>query len=59
VVAGIAVPAVGVAAAAGLLLYFVGAVGTVVRSRWYSHLPFPALFLLLAGGCLALRLALG
>ncbi|MPZ85472.1 MAG: DoxX family protein [Actinophytocola sp.] len=55
--AGIAAPAIGVAAAAGLLLNFVGAVVTVARARWYSHLPYPSLFLLMAAGALALRLA--
>jgi DoxX-like protein len=55
--AGLAIPALGVAAAAGLFLYFVGAVVAVGRSRWYSHLPAPTLFLLLAAGSLLLRLA--
>jgi len=54
---GIALPVVGVAASAGLLLYFAGAVVTVVRSRWYSHIPAPGLFLLLAAAALAVRLA--
>jgi hypothetical protein len=53
---GIAVPAVGVAAAAGLVVYFVGAVGTVLRARWYGHF-YAALWLLLAAASLALRLA--
>ena len=43
-------PAVGVAAAAGLVAYFVGAFVTVVRARWFSHLVFPGAFLLLAAG---------
>jgi hypothetical protein len=53
---GLAVPAIGVAAAAALVLFFAGAVVTVARARWYSHLPFPGLFLLLAAGTLALQL---
>jgi DoxX-like protein len=57
--AGIAVPLLGAAAALGLVLYFVLAVITVVRSRWYSHIPFPAAFLLLAVGALVVRLAEG
>ena len=44
-VAGIWVPVAGVAAAAGLVLYFTGAVLTVVRARAYAHLPFPVLYL--------------
>lgn len=55
--AGIAVPAVGIAAAGGLIAFFVGAVITVVRARCYDHLPRPGTFLLLAVGALALRLA--
>jgi hypothetical protein len=57
--AGIAVPLLGTAAALGLVLYFVGAVITVVCSRWYSHIPLPAAFLLLAVGALVVRLAEG
>ena len=43
--AGLAVPAVGVAAAAGLVVYFTGAVITIVRAGTYSHIPFPLLYL--------------
>lgn len=53
---GIAVPALGVAAATGLVVYFLGAVVTVVRARWYAHV-YPLPFLLLAAGSLVLRLA--
>jgi hypothetical protein len=38
-------------------LYFVGALGTVVRSHWYTHIPFPGVYLALAVGALVLRLA--
>ncbi|MYW69289.1 DoxX family protein [Streptomyces sp. SID8379] len=41
---GLAVPAVGIAAGIGLVLYFAGAVVTVVRARWFSHVPFPLLY---------------
>jgi len=54
---GLAVPAIGTAAAVGLTLFFTGAVVTVARSRWYSHLPFPATFLVLAVAALVLRVA--
>lgn len=43
--AGLAVPGIGVAASVGLLLYFTGAVITVVRARSYGHIPFPLLYL--------------
>ncbi|GGT34426.1 DoxX family protein [Streptomyces chromofuscus] len=42
--AGLAVPVVGVAAGIGLVLYFTGAVVTVLRARWFSHVPFPLLY---------------
>ncbi len=54
---GIVVPLVGAAAALGLIAYFVGAVIAVARAHWYSHIPYPATFLLLAATSLTLRLA--
>ena len=54
---GIGAPLIGVAAAVGLALFFVGAIAVVIRAGWYSHLPWPATYLLLAIGSLALRLA--
>ncbi|MFF5209255.1 DoxX family protein [Streptosporangium sp. NPDC000396] len=54
---GIGVPAIAVAASAGLILYYVGAVGTILRARCYSHLLAPMPFLLLVVGSLVLRLA--
>lgn len=56
---GIGVPLIGVAASVGLVLYFLGALVTVMRTRWYSHIPYPATFLLLAAGALVVRLAAG
>ncbi|WP_410567260.1 DoxX family protein [Amycolatopsis sp. cmx-4-61] len=55
--AGLAVPVLGIAAAVGLILFFLGAVVTVTRAHWYSHLLYPVSFLVLAGGSLALRVA--
>jgi hypothetical protein len=55
-VVGIAVPPIGVAAAVGLILFFAGAIVTVIRAHWYSHY-YPVAYLLLAAGSLALRLA--
>ena len=54
---GIAVPAIGVAAAIGLVLFFVCAVFAHLRVRWYATLAFPGTFLLLAAAALVLRLA--
>jgi hypothetical protein len=54
-VAGLFVPAVGVAAGICLVLYFIGALVTVARAHWYSHLPFPLLYL----APVAVSLALG
>ena len=55
-VVGIAVPFIGVAAAVGLILYFAGAVVTVVRARWWAHY-YPLVYLALAAATLTLRLA--
>ncbi|MFG3053576.1 DoxX family protein [Kitasatospora sp. NPDC048239] len=52
---GLAVPAIGVAAAVGLILYFLGAVITNVRARSYKTTPFPLLYL----APVAVTLALG
>ena len=54
---GIGVPPIGIAAAIGLVLFFVGAIAAVIRARWYSHLPWPSTYLLLAVGSLVLRVA--
>lgn len=43
--AGLAVPVVGTLAGIGLVLYFTGAVVTVVRARAYSHIAYPLLYL--------------
>lgn len=51
---GLLVPAIGIAAGVGLALYFTGAVITVARARWYSHLPYPLLYLAPVVGSLAL-----
>jgi len=54
---GIGVPLIGIAAAVGLILFFVGAITVVIRARWYSHLRWLGTYLLLAVASLALRLA--
>ncbi|MFI0511224.1 DoxX family protein [Streptomyces sp. WSLK1-5] len=41
---GLFLPYVGLAAGIGLVLYFTGAVVTVARARWYSHIPFPLVY---------------
>ncbi len=43
--AGLAIPAVGIAATIGLVLYFVGAIITVLRARSFSHIPYPLAYL--------------
>jgi hypothetical protein len=54
--AGIGVPLLGVAASAGLVVFFIGAILTHLRAR-YWNIVFPAAYLLLAVGSLVLRLA--
>jgi hypothetical protein len=48
---------VGIAAATGLVLFFVGAVAAHVRARAYQKIAFPGCFLVLAIACLALAAA--
>jgi hypothetical protein len=54
---GLFVPVIGVMAGIGLVLYFAGAVITVVRARWFSHIPYPLLYMAPVVASLALRLA--
>jgi uncharacterized membrane protein YphA (DoxX/SURF4 family) len=54
---GLAVPALGIAAAIGLIAYFVGAVITHVRKGDLAGVGRPVPFLLLAIAALVLRLA--
>lgn len=55
--AGFVVPAIGTAAATGLVLYFLGAIAAHLRVRDYQGLTNPAIFLSLATGTLAAALA--
>lgn len=50
------VPLIGVAAAIGLVVFFIGALFTHLRARAYRSLPSPILFLALAVGTLVLML---
>jgi len=54
---GLYVPVIGVLAGVGLVLYFIGAVVTIIRARSYVHIPFPLLYLTPVVGALALGLA--
>ncbi|MEV6429289.1 DoxX family protein [Nocardia sp. NPDC051463] len=54
---GLFVPLIGIMAALGLVLYFGGAVGTVLRARLYSHVPFPLLYMAPVIGATALGFA--
>ncbi len=56
-VVGFFVPVIGVAAAVGLILYFLGAMATTVRAHSYGTTIFPALYLIPAAATLALQLA--
>ena len=44
-IVGLAVPPVGVAATIGVVLYFLGALATVIRARAFAHVPFPLMYL--------------
>lgn len=54
---GLVVPAIGVLAAIGLVVYFTGAVVTVVRARCYSHIPYPLVYLAPVVAAMALKVA--
>jgi hypothetical protein len=56
-VVGLFVPAIGVAAEAGRVVYFTGAVATVLRARYFSHIPYPLVYLAPVVASIALRLA--
>ena len=56
--AGLFVPVIGIAAGIGLVLYFTGAVVTVVRARWFSHLVFPLVYAAPVAGSLVLAFAI-
>lgn len=55
--AGLWVPVLGVAAGVGLVLYFLGAVVTVLRARSYATVVFPVLYLVPVVAALALGFA--
>ncbi|WP_416520922.1 DoxX family protein [Streptomyces achromogenes] len=48
------VPFIGVAAATGLVLFFVGAVAAHIRARVYDNIAFPGAYLALAAASLVL-----
>ncbi|MFQ6395334.1 DoxX family protein [Nocardia sp. KC 131] len=54
---GLVIPVLGVAAAVGLILYFLGAVITILHARWYSDIAYPLPYLGLAAGSLGLFVA--
>lgn len=56
-VAGLFLPAVGLAATVGLIVYFTGAVVTVLRVRSYSHVPYPLIYVAPVIAVLVLRYA--
>jgi hypothetical protein len=57
-VAGLLVmPGLGIAAAAGLVLYFVGAVLAHLRARVFYNIAFPGVYLCLSAATLALMIA--
>jgi len=59
VLIGIGWRPLGIAAATGLVLYFLGALGFHVRAGKYQGAPMAAVFALLSGATLALGIATG
>ena len=56
-VIGLLVPVLGLVSAVALIVYFTGAVVTVVRARWYSHIPYPLIYVAPVIAVLVLRFA--
>jgi hypothetical protein len=54
---GLFVPVIGIVAEIALILYFAGAVFTVIHARWYSHIPYPLVYAAPVIASAALRLA--
>ncbi|WP_433653844.1 DoxX family protein [Nocardia sp. CA-128927] len=54
---GLAIPPLGLAAAICLVLYFIGAIITILRARGYGDLAYPMPYLALAAASLALFVA--
>ncbi|MFW5418860.1 DoxX family protein [Nocardiopsis sp. CNT-189] len=54
---GLAVPAIGVLAGTALVLYFTGALITVIRARSYLHIPAPLMYMAPVAGSLLLGAA--
>ncbi|MEV0298771.1 DoxX family protein [Nocardia sp. NPDC050710] len=45
-IVGLWLPVIGILAAIGVVLYFAGAVVTIIRARSYAHIPFPLLYMI-------------
>lgn len=56
-VAGLVLPAIGIAAAAGLVLFFAGAIITHIRAGVLYNIAFPGGYLLLSAASMALLAA--
>ncbi|WP_181774565.1 DoxX family protein [Amycolatopsis pittospori] len=56
-IAGLWIPVLGVAAGIGLVLYFAGAVITVLRAHWPSHVAFPLMYMAPVAASLVLYFA--
>ncbi len=54
---GLVAPVIGLIAGIGLILYFAGAVVTVVRARCYSHIPYPLVYVAPVVAAVILRFA--
>ncbi|MFG2287879.1 DoxX family protein [Streptomyces sp. NPDC048595] len=53
----VGVPVIGVAAATGLVLFFIGAIAAHIRARVYDNIAFPGGYLALAAASLVLAVA--
>ncbi|MFJ9368312.1 DoxX family protein [Nocardia sp. NPDC101769] len=55
-IVGFFIPVIGIAAAVGVILYFLGAVATTIRARSYKTTIFPVLYIVPVAAALALQL---
>jgi hypothetical protein len=53
--AGIALPRIGIASGVCLVIFFLGAIVFTIRARFYAHIPYPLVWLVLVTASLAFR----
>jgi uncharacterized membrane protein YkgB len=52
---GLTMPKIGIVSGVCLVIFFLGAIGFTIRARFFAHLTYPLVWLVLAAASLALR----